>query len=132
MANTVTFSVGGTGGGLGIKSIHNVSFTLNGDKFRYIDDAGALLGLTISLENTINPDKSIVIVPPTVQGYGNIPGVMPDNRQWLYHTALHDIGSDSITLVCFAASENAHGRDPVDEIRWTDYSVNTIQIIEFE
>lgn len=132
MANTVTFSVGGTGGGLGIKSIHNVSFTLDGDKFRYIDDAGVLLGLTISLENTINPDKSIVIVPPTVQGYGNIPGVFPKNRQWLYYTALHDIGSDSITLVCFDASENASGRDPVDEIRWTDYSVNTIQIIEFE
>ena len=132
MANTVTFSVGGSGGGLGIKSIHNVSFTLDGDKFRYIDDTDNLFGLTIPLENTINPDKSIVIVPPTVLGYGNIPGTFPKNRQWLYHTALHDIGSDSITLVCFDASENAIGRDPVDEIRWTDYSVNTIQIIEFE
>ena len=132
MANTVTFSIGGTGGGLGIKSIHNVSFTLDGDKFRYIDGAGVLFGLTISLENTINPDKSLVIVPPTVQGYGNVPGVITENRQWLYYTALHDIGSDSITLVCFDASENPRGRDPVDDISWTDNIINTIQIIEFE
>ena len=131
MANTVTFSVGGSGGGgSNIKSIQHVSFSLSSDKFSEKDSD--VWELTLPLEHVINPDKSIVIVPPTIHGYGGLIDAVTVYPVFSYYTTLTSIENDSITISCVYTSYSASNRDPITEIRWTDNIINTIQIIEFE
>ena len=131
MANTVTFSVGGSGGGgSNIKSIQRVSFSLSSDKFSEKDDD--VWELTLPLEHVINPDKSIVIVPPIIHGYGGLIGTVTVYPVFSYYTTLTSIENDSITISCVYTSYSASNRDPITEISWTDNIINTIQIIEFE
>ena len=131
MANTVTFSVGGSGGGGSkIKSIQHVSFSLSSDKFS--EKSSVVWELTLPLEHVINPDKSIVMVPPFIHGYGTIRGAGSRHYAFSYRTALSSIENDSITISCLYATGDLAGRDPIDEINWIEDVINTIQIIEFE
>ena len=131
MANTVTFSVGGSGGGgSNIKSIQRVPFSLSSDKFSEKDSD--VWELTLPLEHVINPDKSIVIVPPIIHGYGSLINAVTVYPVFSYYTTLTSIENDSITISCVHTSYSTSDRDPITEIRWTDNIINTIQIIEFE
>lgn len=131
MANTVTFSVGGSGGGgSNIKSIQHVSFSLSSDKFSEKDSD--VWELTLPLEHVINPDKSIVIVPPIIHGYGNLIGTVTVYPVFSYYTTLTSIENDSITISCVYTTHSTSDRDPITKISWTDNIINTIQIIEFE
>ena len=131
MANTVTFSVGGSGGGGSkIKSIQHVSFSLSSDKFS--EKSPVVWELTLPLEHVINPDKSIVIVPPIIHGDGTLIGAVTVYHVFSYYTTLTSIENDSITISCVYTSYSASNRDPITEISWTDNIINTIQIIEFE
>ena len=72
MANTVTFSVGGSGGGGVIKSIQHIPFRV--DDYQKID--GFCLGsyvnnvwfyqISINLDHAVDPDKTIVIYPQNI------------------------------------------------------------------
>ena len=72
MANTVTFSVGGFGGGGVIKSIQHIPFRV--DDYQMID--GFSLGsyvnnvrfyqISINLDHAVDPDKTIVIYPQNI------------------------------------------------------------------
>lgn len=73
MANTVTFSVGGSGGGGGvIKSIQHIPFRV--DDYQMIDGycVGSYVNnvrfyqITVNLEHDVNPDKTIVIYQPDI------------------------------------------------------------------
>ena len=131
MANTVTFSVGGSGGGgSNIKSVQRVPFSLSSDKFS--EKSSDVWELTLPLEHVINPDKSIVIVPPIIHGHGNLIGAVTVYHVFSYYTTLTSIENDSITISCVYTSYSASNRDPITEISWTDNIINTIQIIEFE
>lgn len=131
MANTVTFSVGGSGGGgSNIKSVQRVPFSLSSDKFS--EKGSDVWELTLPLEHVINPDKSIVIVPPIIHGNGNLIGAVTVYHVFSYYTTLTSIENDSITISCVYTSYSASNRDPITEISWTDNIINTIQIIEFE
>lgn len=131
MANTVTFSVGGSGGGgSNIKSVQRVPFSLSSDKFS--EKGSDVWELTLPLEHVINPDKSIVIVPPIIHGHGNLIGSVTVYHVFSYYTTLTSIENDSITISCVYTSYSASNRDPITEISWTDNIINTIQIIEFE
>ena len=131
MANTVTFSVGGSGGGGSkIKSIQHVSFSLSSDKFS--EKSSAVWELTLPLEHVINPDKSIVMVPPFIHGHGTIRGAGSTPHAFSYRTALSSIENDSITISCLYVMDDFAVRDPIDEIDWIEDVINTIQIIEFE
>ena len=131
MANTVTFSVGGSGGGgSNIKSVQRVPFSLSSDKFSEKDSD--VWELTLPLEHVINPDKSIVIVPPIIHGYGHHIDNVIVYPVFSYYTTLTSIENDSITISCVYTSYNTYDRDPITKIRWTDTIINTIQIIEFE
>ena len=132
MANTVTFSVGGSGGGgSNIKSIQHVSFSLSRDKFSEIPDIWNAWFVTIPLENVINPDKSIIITPHTICGCGTSTDVS-GTKIWVYRVVLSSIESNSITLNCIIDDSGYASKDPITEITWEDYINNTIQIIEFE
>ena len=131
MANTVTFSVGGSGGGGSkIKSIQHVSFSLSSDKFS--EKSSGVWELTLPLEHVINPDKSIVMVPPFIHGHGTIRGSGSTRYAFSYRTALSSIENDSITISCLYVMDDFAVRDPIDEIDWIEDVINTIQIIEFE
>ena len=111
MANTVTFSVGGSGGGgSNIKSIQHVSFSLSRDKFSEIPGIWNAWFVTIPLENVISPDKSIIISPHTICGCGTSTGVS-GTKIWVYRVVLSSIESNSITLNfinddrCYASKE---------------------------
>ena len=131
MANTVTFSVGGSGGGgSNIKSIQHVSFSLSSDKFSEKDSD--VWELTLPLEHVINPDKSIVIVPPIIHGYGSHIDAVIVYPVFSYYTTLTSIENDSITISCVYTTHSTSDRDPITKISWTDNIINTIQIIEFE
>lgn len=131
MANTVTFSVGGSGGGgSNIKSVQRVPFSLSSDKFS--EKGSDVWELTLPLEHVINPDKSIVIVPPIIHGYGNLINDVTLYHVFSYYTTLTSIENDSITISCVYTSYSPSDRDPITEITWEDYINNTIQIIEFE
>ena len=131
MANTVTFSVGGSGGGGSkIKSIQHVSFSLSSDKFS--EKSSVVWELTLPLEHVINPDKSIVMVPPVIHGHGTLRGSGSTRCAFSYRTALSSIENDSITISCLYVTGDLAVRDPIDEINWIEDVINTIQIIEFE
>lgn len=131
MANTVTFSVGGSGGGgSNIKSVQRVPFSLSSDKFS--EKGSDVWELTLPLEHVINPDKSIVIVPPIIHGHGNNIGSVTVYHVFSYYTTLTSIENDSITISCVYTSYSASNHDPITEISWTDNIINTIQVIEFE
>ena len=131
MANTVTFSVGGSGGGgSNIKSVQRVPFSLSSDKFS--EKSSDVWELTLPLEHVINPDKSIVIVPPIIHGHGNLIGAGTAYPVFSYYTTLTSIKNDSITISCVYTSYGDSDCDPITEISWTDIIINTIQIIEFE
>ena len=132
MANTVTFSVGGSGGGSKIKSIQHVSFSLSSDKFS--EKSSVVWELTLPLEHVINPDKSIVMVPPVIHGHGTLrsSGSGSSRRAFSYRTALSSIENDSITISCLYVTHDGILRDPIDAIDWVEDVINTIQIIEFE
>ena len=131
MANTVTFSVGGSGGGGSkIKSIQHVSLSLSSDKFS--EKSSGVWELTLPLEHVINPDKSIVMVPPVIHGHGILRGSGSTLRAFSYRTALSSIENDSITISCLYVTYTGELRDPIDDIQWSEDVINTIQIIEFE
>ena len=77
MANTVTFSVGGFGGGGVIKSIQHIPFRV--DDYQRID--GFCLGspsnnvrfyqISINLDHAVDPDKTIVIYPQNIYMVNN-------------------------------------------------------------
>ena len=77
MANTVTFSVGGFGGGGVIKSIQHIPFRV--DDYQRID--GFCLGspsnnvrfyqISINLDHALDPDKTIVIYPQNIYMVNN-------------------------------------------------------------
>lgn len=77
MANTVTFSVGGFGGGGVIKSIQHIPFHV--DDYQMID--GFCSGpysnnvrfyqISINLDHAVDPDKTIVIYPQNIYMVGN-------------------------------------------------------------
>lgn len=77
MANTVTFSVGGFGGGGVIKSIQHIPFRV--DDYQMID--GFCLGsssnnvrfyqISINLDHAVDPDKTIVIYPQNIYMVAN-------------------------------------------------------------
>lgn len=132
MANTVTFSLGGSGGGGSkIKSIQHVSFSLSRDKFSEITPYVDAWFVTIPLENVINPDKSIIISPHTICGCGTSTNTS-GTKLWVYKVVLSSIESNSITLNCITDDSGYTSKDPITEITWEDYVNNTIQIIEFE
>ena len=131
MANTVTFSVGGSGGGGSkIKSIQHVSFSLSSDKFS--EKSSVVWELTLPLEHVINPDKSIVMVPPVIHGHGTLRASGSTRRDFSYRTALSSIENDSITISCLYVTYNGVWRDPINDINWVEDVINTIQVIEFE
>lgn len=131
MANTVTFSVGGSGGGGSkIKSIQHVSFSLSSDKFS--EKSSVVWELTLPLEHVINPDKSIVMVPPVIHGHGTLRDSGSTRRAFSYRTALSSIENDSITISCLYVTYNGVLRDPINDINWVEDVINTIQVIEFE
>ena len=88
MANTVTFSVGGFGGGGVIKSIQHIPFRV--DDCQMID--GFCLGsyvnkvrfyqISINLDHAVDPDKTIVIYPQNIY--------MVDNPNASGYTQLKD------------------------------------------
>ena len=131
MANTVTFSVGGSGGGGSkIKSIQHVSFSLSSDKFS--EKSSVVWELTLPLEHVINPDKSIVMVPPVIHGHRTLRAPRSTRRDFSYRTALSSIENDSITISCLYVTYNGVWRDPINDINWVEDVINTIQVIEFE
>ena len=87
MANTVTFSVGGSGGGGVIKSIQYIVFRV--DDYQVIDGFGTgtssvsmqkFYQISVNLDHAVNPDKTIVIYPQNIYIPG---GVQPSSGAWV-------------------------------------------------
>ena len=129
MANTVTFSVGGSGGGGVIKSIQHIVFRV--DDRQVIDGFGTgtssvstqkFYQISVNLDHAVDPDKTIVIYPQNIY----IPGdAQPSSGEWValmeYVIILSKITENSIKFVIEGSIEM--GELPPDQI---------IQVIEFE
>ena len=126
MANTVTFSVGGFGGGGVIKSIQHIPFRV--DDYQRID--GFCLGspsnnvrfyqISINLDHAVDPDKTIVIYPQNIY--------MVDNPDASGYTSLENavivlskITENSIKFMKMGSVDDSNNLP--DQI---------IQVIEFE
>ena len=126
MANTVTFSVGGFGGGGVIKSIQHIVFRV--DDYQVID--GFCLGshvnnvrfyqISINLDHAVDPDKTIVIYPQNIY--------MVENPNASGYTELEDavivlskITENSIKFMKMGSFDDSNNLP--DQI---------IQVIEFE
>lgn len=87
MANTVTFSVGGSGGGGVIKSIQHIVFRV--DDRQVIDGFGTgtssdymtkFYQISVNLDHAVDPDKTIVIYPQNIYIPG---GAQPSSGAWV-------------------------------------------------
>lgn len=126
MANTVTFSVGGFGGGGVIKSIQHIPFRV--DDYQRID--GFCLGspsnnvrfyqISINLDHAVDPDKTIVIYPQNIY--------MVDNPDASGYTSL-----EAAVIVLSKITENSikfMKMSSVDDSNILPDQI--IQVIEFE
>ena len=126
MANTVTFSVGGFGGGGVIKSIQHIPFRV--DDYQRID--GFCLGspsnnvrfyqISINLDHAVDPDKTIVIYPQNIY--------MVDNPDASGYTSL-----ENAVIVLSKITENSikfMKMGSVDDSNILPDQI--IQVIEFE
>ena len=126
MANTVTFSVGGFGGGGVIKSIQHIPFRV--DDYQMID--GFCLGsysnnvrfyqISINLDHAVDPDKTIVIYPQNIY--------MVDNPNASGYTSLEEA-----VIVLSKITENSikfMKMGSVDDSNILPDQI--IQVIEFE
>lgn len=126
MANTVTFSVGGFGGGGVIKSIQHIPFRV--DDYQMIDgfyvgsytNNGRFYQISINLDHAVDPDKTIVIYPQNIY--------MVDNPNDSGYTELRDavivlskITENSIKFMKMSSVDDSNNLP--DQI---------IQVIEFE
>ena len=129
MANTVTFSVGGSGGGGVIKSIQHIVFRV--DDRQVIDGFGTgtssvstqkFYQISVNLDHAVDPDKTIVIYPQNIYIPG---GAQPSSGEWValieYVIILSKITENSIKFVIEGSIKM--GELPPDQI---------IQVIEFE
>ena len=129
MANTVTFSVGGSGGGGVIKSIQHIVFRV--DDRQVIDGFGTgtssdymtkFYQISVNLDHAVDPDKTIVIYPQNIYIPG---GAQPSSGAWVALIEnviiLSKITENSIKFVKEGSIDM--GKLPPDQI---------IQVIEFE
>ena len=129
MANTVTFSVGGSGGGGVIKSIQHIVFRV--DDYQVIDGFGTgtssssmkkFYQISVNLDHAVDPDKTIVIYPQNIYIPG---GAQPSSGAWVALIEkviiLSKITENSIKFVNEGGIDR--GDLPPDQI---------IQVIEFE
>ena len=126
MANTVTFSVGGFGGGGVIKSIQHIPFRV--DDYQRID--GFCLGspsnnvrfyqISINLDHAVDPDKTIVIYPQNIYMVDN-PDASGDTSLEAAVIVLSKITENSIKFMKMSSVDDSNILP--DQI---------IQVIEFE
>ena len=129
MANTVTFSVGGFGGGGVIKSIQHIVFRV--DDYQEIDgfaedtsSTTTFYQISINLAHDVDPDKTIVIYQSDIYMRGLS---QPSNQEY---TALREkrivlskITENSINFITSTRSTGIFTNTFPDQI---------IQVIEFE
>lgn len=129
MANTVTFSVGGFGGGGVIKSIQHIVFRV--DDYQEIDGFAEDLSSTttfyqisINLAHDVDPDKTIVIYQSDIYMRGLS---QPPNHEYTAllerHIVLSKITENSINFITSTHSTDIFTNTFPDQI---------IQVIEFE
>ena len=126
MANTVTFSVGGFGGGGVIKSIQHIVFRV--DDYQEIDgfaedtsSTTRFYQISINLAHDVDPDKTIVIYPQNIYMVDN-----PDDSDG--YTSLADA-----VIVLSKITENSikfMKKGSVDDSN--NLPDQIIQVIEFE
>lgn len=129
MANTVTFSVGGSGGGGVIKSIQHIVF--RADDSQVIDGFGTgtssasmkkFYQISVNLDHAVDPDKTIVIYPQNIYIPG---GAQPSSGAWVALTEdviiLSKITANSIKFMKMGSVDDSYNLP--DQI---------IQVIEFE
>ena len=131
MANTVTFSVGGSGGGSMVKSIQHIVF--RADNYQEIDGFAEGSGTTlmnkiyqisINLDHDVDPDKTIVIYQSDIfmlaysqPGLGGFTSLAKD------FIVLSKITENSINFITSSTNTDVFSNELPDQI---------IQVIEFE
>ena len=124
MSNSIAFSVGGSGGGSAIKSIQKISVSLGDvDITTYRYGTGTFI-IDVPIGRTIDPDKSIVILPQHIIGMNS-----RGTKYTIYSTTplLYEIAEDQITILLEQTTGN-----PLDTVSFVADVYNIIQIIEFE
>lgn len=127
MANTVTFSVGGSGGGGGvIKSIQHIVFRV--DDYQLIDGFGEgsteeFYQISVNLDHAVDPDKTIVIYQTDMYIYAHSqPGSGLFAKLALSSIVLSKITENTINFITSDSAVTFTNELP-DQI---------IQVIEFE
>ena len=124
MSNSIAFSVGGSGGGSAIKSIQKISVSLGDvDITTYRYGTGTFI-IDVPIGRTIDPDKSIVILPQHIIGMNS-----GGTKYTIYSTTplLYEIAEDQITILLEQTTGNS-----LDAVSFVADVYNIIQIIEFE
>ena len=130
MANTVTFSVGGSGGGGVIKSIQHIVF--RADNYQEIDGFAEGSGTTpmtkiyqisINLDHDVDPDKTIVIYQSDIymRAYSQ-PGLGGFTALTKDFIVLSKITENSINFITSSTNTSIFSNEIPDQI---------IQVIEF-
>ena len=132
MANSIAFSVGGSGGGSVIKSIKKISVSLGDVDITEYKNGSSVYSIDVPIGSTIDPDKSIVLFPQQIIGMTKYTSDgSAGTRYTLYTTVplLYEIAEDQITILL---KQTANGLTSLDKATFVADVYNIIQIIEFE
>lgn len=129
MANTVTFSLGGSGGGGVIKSIQHIVFRV--DDYQEIDgfavdtsSSNKIYQISINLDHDVDPDKTIVIYQSDIyMRDSSQPGDHSYTSLQEKRMVLSKITENSINFITSTYSASIFTNPFPDQI---------IQVIEFE
>lgn len=132
MANSIAFSIGGFGGGSAIKSMQKISVSLGDVDITEYKYGSGVYSIDVPIGRTIDPDKSIVILPQHIIGMDKYnPAGGGSTRYTLYSTVpiLYEIAEDQITILLEKTSASLSS---LLNVTFVADVYNIIQIIEFE
>ena len=132
MANSIAFSVGGSGGGSVIKSIKKISVSLGDVDITEYKNGSNVYSIDVPIGSTIDPDKSIVLFPQQIIGMSKYNSNGSGGTRYTLHTTvplLYEIAEDQITIL-LEQTDGALGS--LDNTPFVVDVYNIIQIIEFE
>ena len=132
MANSIAFSVGGSGGGSVIKSIKKISVSLGDVDITEYKNGSTVYSIDVPIGSTIDPDKSIVLFPQQIIGMSKHTSAgSVGTRYTLYTTVplLYEIAEDQITILL---EQTTNGLSSLVNATFVADVYNIIQIIEFE
>ena len=131
MANSIAFSVG-SGGCSVIKSIQKISVSLRDVDITEYRNGSDVYIIDVPIGRTIDPDKSIVILPQHIIGMDKYNSAGDGGTRYtLYSTVpmLYEISEDRITILI---EQTTNGLSSLDNVSFVADVYNIIQIIEFE